>query len=68
MDSTTAVHDGARPDAVARQHALGKLTARERIDRLLDPRTFQELGALVQSRRPTASSPAPVASTVAPSS
>ncbi|MEX2146426.1 MAG: acyl-CoA carboxylase subunit beta [Candidatus Rokuibacteriota bacterium] len=30
--------------AVARQHAAGKLTARERIDRLFDAGTFTELG------------------------
>jgi acetyl-CoA carboxylase carboxyltransferase component len=39
--------DAARPDAVARQHAAGKLTARERIDRLLDPGSAVEVGALV---------------------
>jgi acetyl-CoA carboxylase carboxyltransferase component len=31
-------------EAVARQHAAGKLTARERIDRLFDAGTFTELG------------------------
>ncbi|HUF93915.1 MAG TPA: carboxyl transferase domain-containing protein, partial [Candidatus Limnocylindria bacterium] len=31
-------------DAVARQHAAGKLTARERIDRLFDAGTFTEIG------------------------
>jgi acetyl-CoA carboxylase carboxyltransferase component len=31
---------------IARQHAGGKLTVRERIERLLDPGTFQEIGAL----------------------
>jgi acetyl-CoA carboxylase carboxyltransferase component len=34
------------PDKVARQHAGGRLTIRERIDRLVDPGTFQEVGAL----------------------
>jgi acetyl-CoA carboxylase carboxyltransferase component len=33
-------------DAVARQHAEGKLTVRERIDRLFDPGSFQEIGLL----------------------
>jgi acetyl-CoA carboxylase carboxyltransferase component len=33
-------------DAVARQHAAGKLTVRERIDRLLDAGTFREVGKL----------------------
>ena len=31
-------------DAVARQHAAGKLTVRERIDRLFDAGTFTEIG------------------------
>jgi acetyl-CoA carboxylase carboxyltransferase component len=31
-------------DAVARQHAAGKLTVRERIDRLFDKDTFTEFG------------------------
>lgn len=30
------------------QHSLGKLTARERIEKLLDPGSFQELGSLVR--------------------
>ena len=33
-------------DAVARHHAAGKLTVRERIDRLLDAGTFREVGKL----------------------
>jgi acetyl-CoA carboxylase carboxyltransferase component len=33
-------------DKVARQHAAGKLTVRERIDALLDPGSFHELGEL----------------------
>src|SRR5215472_1660132 len=34
------------PDRIARQHAAGRLTVRERIDRLLDPGSFEEFGAL----------------------
>ena len=34
-----------------RQHKTGKLTARERIELLLDPHTFQELDRLVISKR-----------------
>src|SRR6185436_5197849 len=34
------------PANVERQHASGKLTVRERIDRLLDPESFHEIGAL----------------------
>jgi propionyl-CoA carboxylase beta chain len=45
--------DEARPEAVARQHALGKLTARERIALLLDPASFEETGALVEPGRHT---------------
>jgi acetyl-CoA carboxylase carboxyltransferase component len=33
-------------EAVARQHAAGKLTVRERIERLLDPSSFREMGVL----------------------
>src|SRR5262245_43775407 len=40
-------HAGGGPEAVERQRAQGKLLARERIERLLDPGTpFLELGAL----------------------
>src|SRR5262245_23191585 len=34
------------PDRVERQHAAGRLTVRERIDKLLDPGSFHEIGAL----------------------
>jgi len=34
------------PDKVKRQHDGGKLTVRERIDRLLDPGSFHEVGAV----------------------
>jgi methylmalonyl-CoA decarboxylase subunit alpha len=37
------VREGGGADRVARQHARGKMTARERLDQLLDPGTFQEL-------------------------
>lgn len=33
-------------DGIAFQHSRGKLTVRERIDKLQDPGTFQEIGAL----------------------
>lgn len=36
---------------IARQHEVGKLTARERINLLLDPNSFQELDKLVVSKR-----------------
>jgi propionyl-CoA carboxylase beta chain len=44
-----AVHAGSER-AVARQHAKGKLTARERIERLLDPGSFTELDQLARHR------------------
>ena len=41
---------GGGPDRVERQHAKGKLTARERLEELLDPDTFLELDAFAQHR------------------
>ena len=39
---------GGGPDKIAKQHAQGKLTARERIALLIDPETYaQEIGLLV---------------------
>jgi len=35
--------EGGGPDRVAKQHAKGKLTARERLELLLDPGSFHEL-------------------------
>jgi acetyl-CoA carboxylase carboxyltransferase component len=46
-----ALHAGA-PHAVERQHARGKMTARERIDYLLDAGSFQELDMLARTRAP----------------
>jgi hypothetical protein len=34
------------PEKVARQHEFGKLTVRERVDRLVDPGSFDEIGAV----------------------
>ncbi len=44
-----ALHAG-NPRAVERQHQKGKMTARERIDYLLDPDSFQELDMLARHR------------------
>jgi propionyl-CoA carboxylase beta chain len=38
------------PEAEAKQHARGKMTARERIEKLLDPGSFQELDTFVRHR------------------
>jgi len=35
------------PERLGRQHAAGRLDARQRVERLLDPGSFQELGTLV---------------------
>jgi propionyl-CoA carboxylase beta chain len=45
-----SAREGGGAERVARQHARGKLTARERLDVLLDPGSFLEAGALVQHR------------------
>lgn len=41
---------GGGAERVASQHKKGKLTARERIDLLMDPNTFEEIGAFVTHR------------------
>jgi propionyl-CoA carboxylase beta chain len=43
-----AVH--TNPEAEEKQHARGKLTARERVEKLLDPGSFQELDTFVRHR------------------
>ncbi len=40
--------EGGGKDRIEVQHELGKLTARERIDRLVDPGSFEEFGSLVR--------------------
>ncbi|TDP90580.1 acetyl-CoA carboxylase carboxyltransferase subunit beta /acetyl-CoA carboxylase carboxyltransferase subunit alpha [Labedaea rhizosphaerae] len=45
-----AARAGGDPAATDRQHAKGKLTARERIDLLLDPRSFTEVDPLRRHR------------------
>jgi acetyl-CoA carboxylase carboxyltransferase component len=45
-----AFAQGGGPKRVEAQHARGKLTARERIDLLLDPGSFDEIDALVRPR------------------
>src|SRR5213080_2741445 len=44
-----AVHS-ASAEAVEKQHEKGKLTARERIEKLLDPGSFEELDTFVRHR------------------
>ena len=40
-------HQMGGPERIERQHSAGKLTVRERIDKLLDHGSFHETGALV---------------------
>jgi acetyl-CoA carboxylase carboxyltransferase component len=44
------IYRGGGEDKVRKQHAIGKLTARERIDRLLDKGTFREFDQFVHHR------------------
>src|SRR4051794_35884305 len=44
------LYSGGGADRVAKQHEGGKLTARERVDRLVDPNSFQEVGLFAQHR------------------
>jgi propionyl-CoA carboxylase beta chain len=44
-------------ERIARQHAHGKLTARERVLELLDPESFVEIGKFVENKDPQSSSP-----------
>jgi acetyl-CoA carboxylase carboxyltransferase component len=45
-----ALRQSGGPKAIDRQHAKGKLTARERIDRLLDPGSFEEIDPYIAHR------------------
>ena len=42
---------GGGTERIEQQHKLGKLTARERIEKLVDPGSFEELGSLVREFR-----------------
>lgn len=41
---------GGGQDRIEKQHAAGKLTARERVEKLVDPGSFQEIGIFAQHR------------------
>src|SRR5882762_6346989 len=57
---------GGGPGKIDKQHRAGKLTARERIDRLLDPDAFfQEIGLLIAHDRYEGQAPAAGVVTVA---
>ncbi|HMN78655.1 MAG TPA: carboxyl transferase domain-containing protein [Burkholderiaceae bacterium] len=48
-----ALSDAGRAAAIARQHAAGKLSARERIARLTDAGSFHEIGGFIEPKRDT---------------
>ena len=41
---------GGGKERVEKQHAAGKLTARERVEKLADPKSFQEIGLFAEHR------------------
>jgi acetyl-CoA carboxylase carboxyltransferase component len=41
-------HAQRGPEAIARLHARGKLSARERMGRVVDPGSFHEIGLLAE--------------------
>jgi len=43
-------HEGGGSDRIAKQHKKGKLTARERIELLMDTNSFEEIGMFVTHR------------------
>ena len=45
-----AIERGGGPAAIDKQHAKGKLTARERVNRLLDPGSFEEVDRYITHR------------------
>jgi propionyl-CoA carboxylase beta subunit len=49
-DKTRRAEEGGGPERRQRQHAEGKLTARERVELLLDEGSFEELDKLVEHR------------------
>ncbi len=46
-----AVLDEGRPEALEKRARLGAMTARQRIDALLDPDSFREIGSLIEPHR-----------------
>ncbi|MEC2056837.1 acyl-CoA carboxylase subunit beta [Peribacillus psychrosaccharolyticus] len=49
-DRRREVENGGGDDRIAKQHEKGKLTARERIELLVDPGTFVELNPFIEHR------------------
>ena len=49
-DKLTAAKMGGGQKRIDTQHSKNKLTARERLDLLLDKNSFEEIGALIKHR------------------
>jgi len=49
-EKRTEMYAGGGPDRVAKQHESGKMTARERIDALIDQESFQEFSLFAKHR------------------
>ncbi|MET0378262.1 MAG: carboxyl transferase domain-containing protein, partial [Spongiibacteraceae bacterium] len=58
IDARLAVSDPARADAFTKIRARGSLTARERVDALIDSHSFVEYGMLASSVNPDIIAPA----------
>jgi methylmalonyl-CoA carboxyltransferase large subunit len=50
QEKRAALELGGGKERIARQHASGKLSARERIDRLVDKESFEEIGLFCRHR------------------
>ncbi|RZN49932.1 methylmalonyl-CoA carboxyltransferase [archaeon] len=50
QEHKTRIRKGGGDERIQAQHDKGKLTARERLDKLLDPGSFQEIGLLRKHR------------------
>ena len=50
LEKKEKIRQGGGEKKVAKQHGAGKLTARERIDLLFDPGTFQEYNIFMKHR------------------
>ena len=65
LDQEATIRQGGGAKAIERQHAKSRLTARERVDRLLDdPASFQELGLWAAHNMYTEHGGAPAAGVV----
>ncbi|MGB7963626.1 MAG: carboxyl transferase domain-containing protein, partial [Propionicimonas sp.] len=53
LDKRMTARAGGGEAKLAKQRAQGKMTARERIDALIDPDTFQEIGLFRKNRTVT---------------